>query len=152
MCLSLPFQWILYFISIYYWWVVDGGEFDVWDFSDDLHPLFNSMELHTFKTTKEEKNTPLINPIHPFTLLLKHPHILKHIPLICLMINFYQYLCQVLILNLYRSNCSDSIFLLQFFYKSWKYFSFLLAQALPNINTKPNIWLLTKYTNEVTYN
>ena len=66
-CLWLHSQKNLYFIVMCYLWVFDGGEFYVWDFSEDLHQLFNSMELHTFKTTKEEKNEPLINPIHHFS-------------------------------------------------------------------------------------
>ena len=72
--------------------------------------------------------------------------------LLFFMIRFYQYLFQVLILNIYISNHSDSVLLLQNFYKSWKYFYFILAQDLPNINTKRNLWLLKKYTNEVTHN
>ena len=151
MSLSLPFQWNLYFIGIYYWWVVDGEEFDVRDFSDDLQPLFNSMELHTFKTTKEEKNTALINLIHPFPLLLKHSHILKHVPLF-LNHTFLPISLPSIDNEFIHINCFWLHFFLQFFYKSWNYVSFLLAQDLPKINTKPNLWLLKKYTNEVTYN
>ena len=45
----------------------------------------------------------------PFLLLLNHSHILKHIPLIPFMIWFNQYIFQIWIFNLYRSNFSDSV-------------------------------------------
>ena len=114
-------------------------------------PIFQQHVVTHLQNYQGRKKYTTDQPYSTFPLLLKHPDILNHRPIIfydtILTISF-----QVSILNIYSSNHSDSVLFLQFFYKSWKYFCFLLAQDLPNINTKLNLWLLTKYTNKVTYN